>query len=161
MKHITPNKTFRLIILATSLSFATTPVVHANSNDGTVGAIIGGSVGAIAGGGLDNRGSNKDGVLIGAAVGGTLGYIIGSSNGKHDDDYRRQYSGYPGEYYEYRGRGYRRYRNDQHGYISILITPDDPYYYRDGRRRSQSHYSRNSRSYSSRNRGRSGYRRYR
>ena len=107
----------------------------AQSTEEGVGSVIGGTVGAVVGGELDKKGSRTEGQVIGGLVGGTLGYIIGGALEK-DNDLRRRYEGRPGEYVTHNGGAYRRHPNDEHGFVSIRISTDDPYYYGDGRKKS-------------------------
>lgn len=120
--------------------FLATGAAHAQSSDGIIGGILGGTIGSVIGGELDNKGSSSDGKVVGALIGGSLGYIVG--DGLNDDDrLRKQYNSRPGSYYNHNGRSYRRYRDDQYGYVYIQISSDDPYYYNDGRRKNASNYS--------------------
>ena len=120
------------ITLALFLSAGT---AHGQSNEGALGGVVGGTLGAIVGGEIDNKGSSTEGILIGAVVGGTLGYVIG--DGLNDDkNVRGRYANQPGAYYQHNGKSYRRYKDKEHGYVSILITSNDPYYYSNGRRKS-------------------------
>lgn len=136
MKKTKTIKTLQAVAIAGLLTFVAAPS-YAQSNNGTIGAIIGGSAGAIIGGGVDNRGSNRDGVIVGAAVGGVLGYILGSQSNDRDRQYRERYSNQRGEYYTHNGQAYRRFRDGNNGFVSIRIVDNDPYYYRDGRVRQQ------------------------
>lgn len=128
------SKAVKVAAISSLLSFSVS-TAHAQSTEETVGAIVGGVAGTLVGGELDNKGSKTEGKVIGAVVGGTLGYVIGGELEK-DDDYRGRYNNKPGEYYTYNGEPYRRYRNDEHGYVSFPISSRDPYYYRDGRKKS-------------------------
>jgi len=107
---------------------------YAQSTEETVGAIIGGVAGSVIGGEIDNKGSKTEGKVIGAVIGGSLGYVIGGEL-ERDRELRQRYQERPGEYYTYGGEPYRRYRNDDYGYVSFPVRSGDPYYYRDGRKK--------------------------
>jgi len=151
------TKTIPYIAIAALLSFGSTQAV-AQSGGAIAGAVIGGTAGSVIGANVDNKGSRSEGAAIGAIAGGTLGYIIGDAIDGDDAKYRRQYSNQAGEYYRHNGQSYRRYRNDKHGYVSIRINNDDPYYHSNGKRRNRVKNSRNKRSSYNNGRARSrGY----
>lgn len=127
-------KPLSLIAIISVMSLAAAPA-QAQSTEEALGAIIGGAAGTIIGGEVDKKGSDTEGKVIGGLVGGTLGYIIGSGL-DNDDELRRRHAHRPGEYYKHDGRAYRRYRDDQYGFVSIQIGSQDPYYGFDGRRKS-------------------------
>lgn len=131
LKHIKPLTITAM--LSGALFTAATPA-SAQSTEEAVGAIIGGTAGTIIGGEIDNKGSKIEGQIIGGLVGGTLGYVIGGELEK-DDKIRREYADKPGEYYTYNGQPYRRYKDDQYGYVSMPIYASDPYYFSDGRKK--------------------------
>lgn len=133
MTNSTLTKTILSLTLAGVFSLSA-PAAYAQSTEEGVSSVIGGTLGTIIGGELDKKGSRTEGHVIGGIVGGTLGYVIGGALEK-DNDLKRRYEGRAGEYISYQGQPYRRYRNEEHGFVSIGISTDDPYYYTNGRKK--------------------------
>ncbi len=134
MTHLNISKTLKVFAVATAFGICA-GTAHAQSTEEVVGAVIGGTAGTYIGGEIDKKGSNKEGKIIGGLVGGTLGYVIGGELEK-DNEYRKRYSNRAGEYYIYKGEPYRRYKNDEYGFVSFPIGGSDPYYHYDGRKKS-------------------------
>ena len=133
MTDSTLTKTILSLAVASVFSLSASTAFAQSTEEG-VGSVIGGTLGTIIGGKVDNKGSRTEGHVIGGIVGGTLGYVIGGALEK-DNDLRRRYEGQSGEYVSYQGQPYRRHRNDEHGFVSIRISTDDPYYYGNGRKK--------------------------
>ncbi len=143
MKYARKLTVVPTLILASALLF-NAGAAHAQSTEGVLGGLIGGTLGSVVGGKLDNKGSSSEGKVIGAVVGGSLGYVIG--DGLDDDDkLNNRYSNQPGTYYKHNGKSYRRYNDNQYGYVSIPINSNDRYYHANGKRKnSRSHPHRRS-----------------
>ncbi len=137
MKKLSITKTVGAAILTATFSFSASSA-YAQSTDEILGTVLGGAAGALIGGELDNRGSRTEGRVIGGLVGAGLGYVIADELSGNDRDryLRRRYEGRAGEYYNYDGRAYRRYRDANYGYVSLPILGNDPYYYFNGRKKS-------------------------
>lgn len=131
---ITIKKLSIAAIASVGLVAALSSPASAQSTEEVIGAIIGGTTGGYIGGEIDNKGSRIEGQVIGGLVGGALGYVVGGAL-EGDRDVARRHAGGSGEYYNQDGKAYRRYRDDQYGFVSFPIFDRDPYYYRDGRKK--------------------------
>ena len=116
------------------ISSAFVPAAHAQSTEEVLGAVLGGSAGAVVGGEVGD--GSDESKVIGAVIGGSLGHVIGGELERdRERELRRRYADRPGEYYTYDGKAYRRYDDPNYGHVSFPIYGDDPYYYRDGRKK--------------------------
>lgn len=137
MTYLTKLPIAPIMTMAFALSLSAS-TAQAQSSEGVLGGLIGGTLGSVVSGKIDNKGSSSDGKVIGAVIGGSLGYIIGDGL---DDDARlkERYNSRSGSYYRHNGKPYRRYADQQYGYVYVPITTQDRYYYSDGRRKQSAH----------------------